>query len=305
MNRDYIINDLINLNELSKEQRGCVKVFNYTQLNKTVYYYYHLNNKTKLTLDDFIAEAYYFIITNIDKIKIDYDKERDKYINYLNKAISNNYKALYNKEQKETHLYIEDVYSNNNSINDRNNAIEQVEDKSLSKKEYFPVDNTYNEYLNFLLDNKYYIFNEKEIIILNDIISNNFQYTERVRQLLKNINTTKYLYNHKTSLMGKINRRYYIYILLKEIEEDKYINSLKYIYKDKYSDDLINTSLYNNKQLLIQLLEYKLYSKEYFTTKYKCEDIYKINRLNVYMYLIKRKLYEEIRGNTYGNKEIL
>ena len=68
--KELIFNKIINMKELEKEQQGIVKIFNYSQLNKTVYYYYNHSktNKTKYTLDDMIGEAYYLILTSIDKI---------------------------------------------------------------------------------------------------------------------------------------------------------------------------------------------------------------------------------------------
>lgn len=296
-NKEIILNEIINYEELVKEQKGCVKVFNYTQLNKTVYYYYNHSktNKTKYNLDDMVAEAYYLILTTIDKMNIDFNTEKTKYINYLNRCLTNHYHTLYNQELKDVKTsYIEDLcFKDDNN----NSSIDKLKIDNQSEHTYFPVDDTYSNYIMFIIENKHNIFNEKEVMILEDIMYNKNKYSEKVKKMLVELNTTVNIDNHKNSLMNKINRRFNIWCLINEVLEGNYENALKFIYRDKYNDNIKFNKEYAN--TLIQLLEYNIYKKEYFINKY---NYYYVYNIGVHMYQMKVKLHKKmLAGDKYGN----
>lgn len=295
-NKDYILNKIINQEELARKQIGVVKVFNYSQLNKTVYYYYNHSktNKTKYTLDDMIAEAYYLILTTIDKIEIDFNKDTLKYINYLNRCLTNHYHTLYNENLKDIKpKYIDDVYDDY----DNRTGEERLRVEDTSTFIYFPVDSTYNNYINFIVDNKENIFNDKELLILEDIMYNKSKYSDKVKKMLKELNTTVNIDNHKNSLMNKISRRYNVWRLINEVLLGNYDDALKFIFKNKYNSNI--KLPIDEVETLIQLLEYNIYSRDYFIKKY---DYYYIYNIGLYIYQTKVKLYNKIlAGDIYDN----
>lgn len=318
-NYNKLLEKIIDYNKLLSDNPN-ERVFCTSKLNNLVKYIKQRN--LNIDIQDIKAEMIAEIVRvvkNNDDLG-DFETENELFMNKLSRIIYNNicfkYKTtnnMYANERFQSSID-EEGFSEMDIIEKPINDLKNIDYdyyKSLMDKPNYMEDTIFdeeqqylNEFIDFLIINKKNILNDNEIILLNEMlydierncIATNFG--KNSRKYLKEVfnGDMQKVHNRVNSLILKIRRKYIIWKNLEEINNDCYINSIKYLYKDKLTDKMMDSIdidiVKNNKDLIKMLLEYKLFNNNYILNKYK--ELTDIDFLEMKIYYTKILLAKNI-----------